>query len=346
MTAPTRSSFVCSIVLIVGILLAGPLSGQEGLRRVHVGDTMPAFSLATADGKSFTYDPNQAGALGIVILKTGQDHFARIADDLEAVVKELKTHGKPFDCVGAMSGPGAKESLEMLDPNGHALFPVLLDPDFKLWGRLGVVAAPTVVVVGADGKVRWTKAGYGYDFIPGFHTQLAQALGIIDHTADASVRVKTLENTSSRARFERHVRMARSLAQRGRTELAIDEFKRAQSLDPNAVDVILELGELLCRTGQTEAALKMASEAEAGTEREKARTLLISGWARRQMGELETARSLLSESLELAPRSPRALYELGKVVEMQGGVGEAVTYYRRALALMFEEPDEMAASPR
>lgn len=344
MAAPKCSRFVCFAGLVMGTLLVDALLGQEGLRRVHVGDIMPAFSLATSDGRNFTYDANHAGVLGIVILKTGQDHFTRIADDLEAVVKELKTHGKPFDCVGVMSGPGAKDSLQSLDPNGHALLPVLLDPEFALWGKLGVVAAPTVVVVGSDRTVRWAKAGYGYDFIPSFHTQLAQALGITDNTADASVRVKTLENTSSRARFERHAQMARSLAQRGRTELAIDEFKKAQSLDPNAVDVVLELGELLCRTGQNEAALKTASEAKVKSEREKARTLLISGWARRQMGELDMAQSLLSQSVELNPRSPRALYELGQVVEARGEVEKAAAYYRQALAQMFEEPEKATTS--
>ena len=331
--------------LVLGFLMVGSSRGQGGLRRIDVGETMPAFSLATSDGKSFTYDVNHAGVLGIVVLKTGQDHFSRIADDLETVVKELKTHGKPFECVGVMSGPGAKESLQSLDPNGHVLFPVLLDPQYALWGKLGVVAAPTVVVVGADRKVRWAKAGYGYDFIPSFHAQLAQTLGITDRAADASVHVETLANTSSRARLERHAQMARSLAKRGRLELAIDEFKKAQTLDPNAVDVVLELGELLCRTGQNETALKTASEAKVKTDREKARALLISGWARRQMDQLDTAHTLLSKSLELDPRSSRALYELGKVLQAQGKVEQAAACFRRALALVFDEREKTTVSP-
>jgi tetratricopeptide (TPR) repeat protein len=244
-----------------------------------------------------------------------------------------------------MSGPGAKESLQSLDPNGHALFPVLLDPQYALWGKLGVVAAPTAVVVGADRKVRWAKAGYGYDFIPSFHAQLAQALGITARGADASVHVETLANTSNRARLERHAQMARSLVKRGRLELAIDEFKKAHALDPNEVDVVLELGELLCRTGRNEAALATASEVKVRTDGEKARTLLISGWARRQMSELDQAQALLSQSLELDPRSSRALYELGQVLQAQGKVEQAATCYRRALALVFDEPVKTTSSP-
>lgn len=344
MVALKHTRSICLAGFMMAALLANPSQGQEALRRVHVGDAMPTFSLATAGGKSFTYDANYVGALGIVVFKTGQEHFTRIAGDLEAVIKELKTYGKRFECIGVMSGPGAKESLQTLDPGGQVLFPVLLDPEYALWGKLGVIAAPTVVVVGADRKIRWAKAGYGYDFIPSFHTQLARALGITDRSADSSTHVETLENTSSHARFERHAQMARSLAQGGRLELAIDEFKKAQSLEPNAVDVALELGELLCRTNQNEAALKVASETRAKTDREKARVSLISGWARRQLGELDIARSLLMKSLELDPQSSRALYELGLVLEAQGDPGQAMACYRKALALVFEESQKSPAS--
>jgi len=335
-----RRRFVGCAVLVLELVVAGPLLGAEGLRRVRPGETMPAFSLPAADGKPFVYDANYAGALGIIVLKTGQDHFARIADDLVSVAKDLQASGKRFDCVGVMCGPGAKESLQTLDPSGHAGFPILLDPQFELWGKLGVIAAPTAVVVGADHKVRWAKAGYGYNFIPSFHAQMAQALGMTDTGADGTEPVAFLENTSSRARLERHVQMARSLAKRGRVELAISEFKKARELDPNAVDVVLELGELLCRTGQNDAALKVAAEAKVRTNLDKAHALLISGWARRQMGELNAAQSLLTQSLELDPKSPRAMYELGQVLQAGGDLEKAAAYYRKALALMFDEPDK------
>ncbi|MHC4517077.1 MAG: tetratricopeptide repeat protein [Planctomycetota bacterium] len=346
MSAQQYKRVIWLAAFVSGFAITGLLIGREGLRRIRRGETMPAFSLATADGERFVYDPNGARVLGVVLLKTGQDHFSRMADDLETVVRKLKASGKPFDCVGIMSGPGARDSLHALDPNGHTSLPVLLDPEFAVWGKLGVIAAPTAIVVGTDGKVRWAKAGYGYDFIPSIRAQLAQALGIEGSDADASVRVETLQNASNRARFERHVQMARSLAKRGRLKLAIDEFKKAQALDPNAAEPSFELGELLCRNGENAAALKVASEAKVATNREKARMLLISGWARGQMGDLDVAQSLLSQSLELDPKSPRTLYELGKVFQQKGEMDRAVAYYRRALAQMFDEPANAVAPSR
>ncbi len=335
--------FTWSVFLILGSLIACPLCAQGGLRRIHAGEAMPAFSLVDVNGKGFAYDPNQERALGIVVLKAGQSQLARLMDDLEVLVKDLRSRGKAFDCVGVMSGPGGREYLNTQYPNSHASFPVFLDPDFDLWGKLGVIAAPTALVVGTDQKVRWAKAGFGYDFIPSFHAQLAQALGLGTGAA-VSVPVQTLKNASGRARMERHVRLARTLAEKERFELAIGELEKARVLDPNAADVALELAELLCRTGNSQAALKIAAEVTAQTGPDRARVLLVSGWAKRQVGELDVAETLLSKAMGLNPRSARILYELGKVCQAKGDQDRAVLYYRRALAQLFNETEKAPAS--
>jgi len=332
-----------SVLLVLAYWITCPLSAQESLRRIRTGETMPAFSLTEVSGKGFTYDPSQERVLGIVVLKAGQSQFPRLMNDLETLVKDLRSKGKAFDCVGVMSGPGAREYLQTQDPNGRTSLPVLLDPEFELWGKLGVIAAPTALVVGTDQKVRWAKAGLGYDFIPGFHAQLAQALGL-KTGAQGAISVQTLKNASNRARRERHVRMARTLAEKERFELAVSELEKARMLDPNATDVAFELAELLCRTGKSARALQIAKEVKADTRPDSARVLLISGWARRQMGELDAAEALLSKAIGLDPRSARILYELGKVYQAKGDFEKAVVYYRRALARLFEETEKTPPS--
>lgn len=116
MVALKHTRSICLAGFVMAALLANPSQGQEALRRVHVGDAMPTFSLATAEGESFTYDANYVGALGIVVFKTGQEHFTRIAGDLEAVIKELKTYGKRFECIGVMSGPAQRSPFRRSIP--------------------------------------------------------------------------------------------------------------------------------------------------------------------------------------------------------------------------------------
>ena len=341
MPRPNAGKFVWMAVVVLGALAVRPPDAHGSLRRVREGQEMPSFSLMGPEGKPFVYDPNHKGALAIVVMKAGQPQLPRIAADLEPILEAYKAGGKAFDCIGVVSGPDAKGSLQGHDAGRHPNFRLLLDPGFELWGKLGVIAAPTAVVVGPDRRVQWAKGGYGYDFVPSFHAQLAKALGL-RAGADASTSVATLSNTSNRARLERHVQMARTLVKKGRFESAIAELRKAQSLHPNSLDIVFEFGELLCRTGENEAALKVAAEARARTGRDKARVLLISGWARRQLGQLDAAEALLVEALELDRQYPRIPYELGKVYQAKGEFEMAARWYRRALERLYDEPVKAA----
>jgi len=332
----------CLAVLVGAICLVSPGWGQEGLRRVHVGDTMPEFSLTDARGTAFRYEHTQARVLGVLILQAGQTHLPRLVTDLEVLLQKLRVEAPGFDCVGVMSGPGTSEFLRSRAADADKALPLVADPNFAFWGKLGVIAAPTAVVVGTDHKVRWIKAGFGYDFVAGFHSQLNEALGLGGAGADA--HVQTLENTSVRSRRDRHIQLARALAKKARWESAIGELEKARELDPNALDVALELGEILCRAGRNEAALKTAAQVKAESADDKAHVMLISAWAKRQMGDIVAAESLLTKAVELAPESPRILYELGKVHQAKGDTEKALVCYRRALAGVFGDAEAAGLS--
>ncbi len=329
--------------LIGVIFLVSPGWCEEGLRRVHVGDTLPEFSLTDARGTAFRYEHKQARVLGILILQAGQTHLERLVTDMETLLQKLRLEAPGFDCVGVMSGSGTSEFLRSRDADAGKTLPIIADPNFAFWGKLGVIAAPTAVVVGADHKVRWIKAGFGYDFVAGFHSQLKEALGL-GSGAGASTHVQTLENTSTQSRRDRHIQLARALAKKARWESALGELEKARELDPNAIDVALELGEIQCLAGKNEAALKTVAQVKAESSEDKARVMLVSAWAKRQMGDISAAELLLTKALELAPESPRILYELGKVCEAKGDAGKALACYRRALAGIFGDTDAAGLS--
>ncbi len=329
------------LVFLTGIGQA--LLGQDALRQWRVGDVMPEFSLTDPNGPTFKYEHGQPRVLGVIVLQAGQTHLDRLLTDLEGLVQKLRAQDATFDCIGVMSGPGAGGALRSRDAEAREAFPVLADPKFAFWGKLGVIAAPTAVVVGADHKIQWIKAGYGYDFVAGFHAQLAKALGL-GGSPEATVRVETLENTSDRARHDRHIQLARTLAKKGRPELAIEELEKLRRLDPNSVEIALELGEVLCRAGRNEEALKLASGVKADAPADKARTLLILAWAKRQLGDANAAESLLTKALELTPKSPRILYELGKVHQARGDRDKALDCFRLALAEVFGDADGVSSS--
>ncbi len=128
------------------------------------------------------------------------------------------------------------------DPNSHTFFRsdpnepavgvhVVADTKYKLWGKFGIIATPTVIISDTNDTVLWVKAGHSYDFVPVIRARLNQALGIAQEIDpnDAS-RVKTVTNATVTARVKRHLQMAKMLQAKGDKDKAIAAYYQALTL--------------------------------------------------------------------------------------------------------------------
>ncbi len=340
------------VMLVHFSLLVAP---SQALRKTRVGDVMPEFTLEELflDDSNrpdpnkvlFVYKHSQNQVLAMAYISANQRQSQQAVDDILAVVKELRAKVESFDFVIATNNPKSLSYFQSVRKEPQLGFRILLDNEYKLWGQLGIIATPTVLIVGTDDKVLWIKAGYGYDFAPAMRSRLSYVLGITKQDVfEESISVKTLANTTITARLKRHLRMAGILEQKGRLEAAIQEVHKARQLDPNSIEAILELGLLYCKTGQSKQALEVVGQINAQNHREIAKRTLILGWAKRQIGEFDTAEKLLVEATRLNPKSTRGFFELGKLYQAKGQAEKAVDAYYRALALVFNEPVKTSLS--
>jgi Flp pilus assembly protein TadD len=129
--------------------------------------------------------------------------------------------------------------------------------------------------------------------------------------------------------------MAKMLQEKGRIESAITQMEKARELDPNSVELTLEIGNLLCSIGQGKSALDILKGVETRGNIEKSKLLIITGWANRQMSKFEEAEKLLLEATKLNPTSGRAFFELGQIYQARGEVEKAMLAYYQALTLVF-----------
>ena len=272
---------------------------------------------------------NPAGAPQIVLLK-------KLAADIEKIVNQLETNEERPDTVIVVDDPNGIDFQSKQKGPAKNIY-ILLDSKYKLWGKFGIIATPTAVISDTNDKVLYVKAGYGYDFVPTLRAYVNQALGIAQKTAPEDAgRVKTISNNTIAARIKRHLQMSKMLEQKGRLESAIAEIQKARKLDPNSPEAALELGELFCRAGRSKAALDITESLSVTSRLDKSKLLLISGWAKRQMGELDTAEKLLIEATKLDPESSRALFELGKIYQAKQQNDKAMETYYKALTIIFD----------
>ena len=304
--------------------------GEGGLRRMKLGDNMPELSLADSDGKMFEYKHNRRRVLVIAFLSAGHKQSEDAVSDITQVLADPRIKAEPFDLIGVTTQPpkdGSKPAL-----------PIVLDTQYKLWGKLGIIAMPTVLIVGKDDNISWIRAGHAYDFAPALRTHLSHVLGIAGkEVPEETVEARALNNNTATARVKRHLRMAKILEGKCRFNSAIAEVRKAKALDPNSVEPALELGELLCRVGKSRVALDAIENVQTTERRDKARRLLICGWAKRQMGDLQPAQVDLLEATRIDPKSTRGYFELGQLYQTKGDKDKALAAYHRALTLVFGE---------
>ena len=333
----TKCKIAVCVILVVLVCLFLPRQNIKGsTRRIGLGNKMPEFSASDTSGKVFDYKHGVGKVLMVVFLSANQKNSAQAAADIKGIVRKLAGQAKRLNVVVAIDDPNSQTFFRS-DPNESAVgVHVVADIEYKLWGKFGIIATPTVIISDTNDIVLWVEAGHSYDFAPVIRARLNQALGIAQEIDpnDAS-RVKTVTNATVAARIKRHLQMAKILQAKGRIESAINEIRKAKELDPNSVEVALELGELFCRVGKNKAAFKIVERMKATKRLDRARLLRISGWAKRQMGELETAEKYLLEATKLDAKSPRGFFELGQVYQAKGDKDKAIAAYYRALTLVF-----------
>jgi tetratricopeptide (TPR) repeat protein len=131
--------------------------------------------------------------------------------------------------------------------------------------------------------------------------------------------------------------MAKLLSRKSKVSSAIEQAQMAYEIDPNSPEVALDLGELLCRAGQAQKAIKLVSSLSSQNDRDKARINLVMGWAKRQLNQPEEAEKHLLEGINQDPMLPRLYFELGRIYQKRNNSQEAMQAYFQALQLIYHE---------
>ena len=335
-----KKAVIVIFVVTICLFLPARTANCAG-RRITIGNKLPEFSASDVSGKLFNYKHGDGKVLMAVFLSSKQENSTRAATDIKGIVSKLAGQAKHLNVVVAVNDPN-NQAIFLSEPNEPdpnkpgVVVHIVADIEYKLWGKFGIIATPTVIISDTNDTVLWVKAGHGYDFAPVLRARLNQALGIAQEIEpNEAAQIRTVTNATVAARVKRHLQMAKMLQEKGRIESAITQMKKARELDPNSVEMALEIGNLLCSIGRGKSALEITKGLQTRGYIEKSKLLLITGWANRQMGKFEESEKLLLEAIRLNPKSGRAFFELGQVYQAKGEVEKAMLTYYQALTLVF-----------
>lgn len=328
-------------ITIYGILLLAAfvlnIPAQASSRRLGVGEQMPSFSVKASGGQEFDYRSESGKVLVAVFLTAAQRQSVRASEDIEKIIAKIETEPNDLDIAVFVSDPDNRSFFRSPDGKVRSPFNLIADAEYKMWGKFGIIAAPTVIIGGKDGKVAWARPGYGYDFNAAFNLALRKALGLsVDELVQPGV-VRVIKNDSQSKRANRHLAMARMLKEKGRIDSALNQLEQAYAQDPNSVSVVLEYAELLCAAGKGLRALEVIGHLQPDTKVQEVRLAFISGWANRIEGNLDEAIKELLLATGMDSRSARGFFELGQAYEASGDVGKALMAYKKALKILLKD---------
>lgn len=339
MTMKTTRNIVVAVVTVLAFstMICGGVSTPP--RRILEGALTPEFYAVDTKGKPFACTRSSGKVLMLAFLSSQQKRSQEAVEDIFRALSSIPTDRlTSLQVAFVMQNVDNKEFIASIQKEAPSVVHILGDDQYRIWGKFGIITTPTVLISDPQGKVLCVKPGHAYDFAPVVKSRLFQALEIpYDVSPDDTSTVRTVANSTMSAKAKRHLQMAKLLSRKGRVSSAIEQAQMAYEIDPNSPEVALELGELLCRTGQAQKAIKLVSAVSVQKPRDKARINLALGCANRQMGKLEEAETFLQEGIHQDPTSPRLYFELGRIYQQRNESEKAMRAYFRALQLIYRE---------
>ncbi|MDD3376622.1 MAG: lipoprotein NlpI [bacterium ADurb.Bin157] len=128
--------------------------------------------------------------------------------------------------------------------------------------------------------------------------------------------------------------LANSLVRAGRSEEAIEHYKKCVELSPSS-EYWNNMGKAYLNVGRYEEAIKAFNEVVAKNRWPDA--YFHMGLAYRSLGKLDKALEFLTEALTINPKYREALNERGHILEALNRKDEALIDYKKVIALFFGE---------
>jgi len=312
-------------------------------RKLNVADPMPQITATDSSGTEFKYPRDANEVLLVAFLSPAKSQSVKALADLEQMVEAIDQSPNGLSVLYVLEDdPNSAAAIKIQEqgPNARIQKRLVVDQGYQLWGTFGVIASPTVFLAGTDQKIRYIKAGYGYDFAPAIKSKLQVALGLTrQDTFTESGGIKTVNNDTISGKVSRHLQMAKMLQQQQKYDSALKQLELAARIDPNSTDTLLELGRLYCLVSEPQKAIDTITPIETSQKEQQAIRTFLLGKGHYLLKEYEMAEKCLLESLELDPLSSEAYYLLGRVYHVQNQTEKAVQAYYESLRLLYGQTE-------
>ncbi|MCP3904905.1 MAG: tetratricopeptide repeat protein [Planctomycetes bacterium] len=316
---------------------------ERGVAVTHLGRGArpPALALETLDGKRVTLEDQRGRPVVVVFGELYHQRTLSACGDIGEVLEAdaLATRGISVMLVIGQDEPKPALRERAGDPR---LPPIILhDVTRQAFGDYRVAVMPSVVVIGADGRVVHSVAGYTDRFKDIMNDALLVATGASSYEEfEKTLRPEATPVDEARVRAGRITGLARQLARRRLDDLAVEKYREAIAVAPDYAPARIGLATAMLDTGRlAEAEREFRAALEASTSSVEASLGLAYVLTLRGGDDLKEAREIIRDLLRDDPDEPRAHYVRGLLHQQSGETEEAMASFRTSAELLMVRRD-------
>lgn len=319
-------------------------ASADDLRNVKRGELVPSCKLAAIDGTVIDSEAMKGSVVVYVCLSAEQRRSEQAAADSQQVIAAMT--GEPVKLVHLTADVVQRAYFEKLRQEKGITASLAFDADRAFYGKLGLIAFPTTIIVNKEGKLGNVISLHGNDYKTLLDAHVRHALGKIDDKQlQEMLAAKPTEKSSPKSAASAHRSLARLMREKGQLDQAKAELKKGLAINADDREAMLDLAELSIMTKEYDEADAMVEKVLA-VQSDHRRAKQIKGAALFKRGRLDEAEKLLNEALDLNPSPELCHYYLGEIAEQRGQRDEALSHYREALKrFVHDTPPTGATTP-
>lgn len=337
----TQLTFAAVIGITLSILLFSStgMASSFPFRSISPGDPLPIMTL-TDSGSNQQLTLDQSNSKNAVILFWSGDNATkkkRVIKTMKVVNKLQKwLNKKKITLFIVNAGNDSPDVIGEVMSAAKLSLPVYLDSGLKAYERLGIFVMPSIMLVDQQGKIA-AGLGYSRDLKKRLRGEIEIMLGEKDRAQfEQELRPKTVEKSEEEKNANRHLLQAQTMIQRGQTESAIREFKKAIKLAPGLSSAHIQLGCLYIDADKINLAKETLAKGLASAP-DSLDGQVCQARIKAREGEVDEAIDDLQFLMLRNSRNPNLHYVHANLLAEQGKLEDAVKEYRSAYNLLLKK---------
>ena len=261
----------------------------------------------------------------VVFLRPGQQQ----SDDAIEQIKSVLTKQPAAQVVLIFSGPDNAAAGPDYAAARRITWPIILDRDYALSGKMNVHVWPATIVVGSDGAELARLTSLPTTYAADLHAHLDFAAKKIDKAElDRRLASKQVVAATTQQAATRFLIIANALLERGQIDDALAEIDQGLTRDPNDASLRVARTKILLMQKKFDAALAAAEQLAGAVPAWQSSALRAEALI--ALERWSDAKTAAADALKLNPKPARANYLQGLIAAHDQDWKSAAAAFRRA----------------